>query len=163
MTSAVVVPLPTRRATRRLGAAIASGARAGDVIVLEGPLGAGKTFLARAIARGLGVAASVPVQSPTFALVHELPARLTLRHADLYRLGSAQELEELGLGEAQPEAVTLVEWGARFGDALAHDRLEVTLERPKEGPRRAHLLARGARARTLLEHVTSALAAPARP
>lgn len=158
-----MLSLPTRRATRRLGAALAAVLRVGDVVVLEGPLGAGKTFLARAIARGLGVPSSLPVQSPTFALVHELPARVPLVHADLYRLGSAAELTELGLDEARAASIVVVEWGARFGDALARDRLEVTLERPIDGPRRALVVAHGARAEDLLEQVVTALAAPAAP
>ncbi len=133
------------------------------MVLLEGALGAGKTFLARAIARGLGVPSDVPVQSPTFALVHELPARVPLRHADLYRLGSASELDELGLDESSAEAITIVEWGARFGDSLGRDRLEITLERPIDAVRRAVLRAHGNRAETLLAHVMTALAVPAAP
>lgn len=162
--SAVEVPLPTRRATRRLGAALAGALVPGDVVVLEGPLGAGKTFLARAVARALGVPASVPVTSPTFALVHELPgARVRLVHADLYRLGSASELAELGLDDAAASAILLCEWGARFGDALAPDRLEVALERPIDGPRRARLTPHGARAHAVRDSVLTALAVPAGP
>jgi tRNA threonylcarbamoyl adenosine modification protein YjeE len=158
-----VLPLPTRRATRRLGSALASGVRVGDVIVLEGPLGAGKTFLARGIARGLGVPSAVPVTSPTFGLVHELAGRIAIVHADLYRIGSAHELAELGLDEARERAVLLVEWGARFGDALAADRLEIALSRPIDGPRAAKMTAHGPRAHALLEHLATALAAPAMP
>ena len=158
-----MVPLPTRRATQRLGRALASCLQLGDVLVLEGPLGAGKTFLARAVARGLGVPVSVPVSSPTFALVHELAARVRLVHADLYRLGAAAEIAELGLDEARESAITIVEWGARFGDALAPDRLEITLERPIDAPRRAVLAAHGVRSEALLHATMSALAAPSPP
>lgn len=157
------VPLPNRRATRRLGSALASLVQAGDVLVLEGPLGAGKTFLARAIARGLGVPSSTPVQSPTFALMHELAGRLPIVHADLYRLGSALELVELGLDEAREAAVAIVEWGARFGDALAEDRLEIALARPIEGPRAARITAYGARSHALLAGLVTALAVPSQP
>jgi tRNA threonylcarbamoyl adenosine modification protein YjeE len=157
------VPLPTRRATRRLGSALASTLRIGDVVVLEGSLGAGKTFLARAVARALGVPSSIPVTSPTFGLVHELEGRVRVVHADLYRLGSASELVELGLDEARASAITIVEWGARFGDALAPDRLVITLERPIAGPRRALFAPFGERAETLTASLVTALAVVAPP
>src|SRR5688500_1791946 len=97
MTEVLELPLPTRRATQRLGAALGAALRGGDFVVLEGDLGAGKTFLVRAIARALGVPAAVAVTSPTFALVHELSGRVPIVHADLYRLEEADELVEIGL------------------------------------------------------------------
>ncbi len=163
MTTLAAVPLPTRRATRRLGAALADASCPGDVLVLEGPLGAGKTFLARAIARALGVPSTVPVASPTFGLVHQLAGRVPVVHADLYRIGAAAELPELGLDEARLGAVAIVEWGARFGDALSPERLVVTIERPIDGARRALLSAHGARAHALAVQVASTLAAPGSP
>lgn len=91
--SELFVSLPTRRATLRLALALARSVRRGDLVFLEGELGAGKTFLVRGLARGLGVPTAIPIQSPTFALVHEHAVSLgdgqgeaTLRHADLYRL-----------------------------------------------------------------------------
>jgi tRNA threonylcarbamoyladenosine biosynthesis protein TsaE len=118
VTRPIACTLRTRRDTRRLGAALGAVLRAGDLAVFTGDLGAGKTFLVRAIARALGVRG--PVTSPTFTLVHEyaLPGRGVLLHADLYRLrgGTAQALEtevaRLGLRERRAEgAIVLVEWG----------------------------------------------------
>jgi tRNA threonylcarbamoyladenosine biosynthesis protein TsaE len=112
--------LATRRDTTRLGAAIARALEPGDLVLLVGELGAGKTFLARAIARGLGVPREVAVTSPTFTLVREYAtARAVLLHADLYRLRDAvdstktrADVLRLGLAERRDEgAIVLVEWG----------------------------------------------------
>lgn len=149
----LVLELPNRRATTRLGRALAALLVPGDVVFLEGPLGAGKTFLTRAIARGLGVPSDVPVQSPTFALVHELDGRVPIVHADLYRLGDVRELTELGLEETMRDAITLVEWGARFANDIAPAHLEIALARPIDAPRTATLRARGDR----MIQVTNAL------
>jgi len=113
--------LRSRRDTRRLGAAIARALEAGDLAILSGDLGAGKTFLVRAIARALGVGGTVT--SPTFALVQEYATpRAPLVHADLYRLrgpGLAAEVARLGLRERRREgAILLVEWGEEAAEAL---------------------------------------------
>jgi tRNA threonylcarbamoyladenosine biosynthesis protein TsaE len=128
MAEVLELALPTRRATQRLGAALGAALLAGDLVVLEGDLGAGKTFLVRAIARALGVPSAVPVTSPTFALVHELGGRLPIVHADLYRLDAADELVELGLRDRiGGDAVVLVEWGARFVEALGVPDVRIDL------------------------------------
>jgi tRNA threonylcarbamoyladenosine biosynthesis protein TsaE len=128
--------LRSRRDTTRLGAAIARVLEPGDLVVLAGDLGAGKTFLARAIARSLGVKGAVT--SPTFTLVQEYGTdRGPLLHVDLYRLREsktplAREIARLGLRERRAEgAILLVEWGEDGVDALGGDpaliiRLEVT-------------------------------------
>jgi tRNA threonylcarbamoyl adenosine modification protein YjeE len=110
--------LGTRRATSRLGRLIAAKLQPGDLVLLCGPLGAGKTFLARAIARGLGVPESVAVTSPTFTLVHEYDGgkHPKMVHADLYRLLESpnleQEIARLGLREQRSDgAIVVVEWG----------------------------------------------------
>lgn len=121
MAAAIVRRLRTRSDTRRLGAAIARTLEPGDLVVLSGDLGAGKTFLAKAIARALGVVGVVT--SPTFPLVQEYATqRGMLVHADLYRLlGNtlADEVARLGLREMRAERVILVvEWGEGAIDAL---------------------------------------------
>ena len=124
MTAAIVRKLRTGSDTRRLGAAIARRLQPGDLVVLSGDLGAGKTFLVRAIARALGVVGVVT--SPTFTLVQEYRTeRGTLVHADLYRLlenaacSLADEVARLGLREMRAEgAILVVEWGEGAIDAL---------------------------------------------
>ena len=102
----------------RLGSVLGDALVPGDLVILEGELGAGKTFLVRHLARALGVAADDPVTSPTFALVHEFDGRIPLVHADLYRIDRAVDVHELGLSARREDAVTCVEWGERFVSVL---------------------------------------------
>jgi tRNA threonylcarbamoyladenosine biosynthesis protein TsaE len=113
-------------ATQSLGAALGDTLAAGDVLLLSGDLGAGKTRLTKGIARGLGV--SEPVTSPTFnmMLVHE--GRLPLYHFDLYRLDEPSQLEELDyFGTIEADGVSVVEWGDRFSEARPPDGVIITL------------------------------------
>lgn len=136
--------------TRAWGQRLARNLAPGDVVLLSGPLGSGKTEFVRGVAEGLGVRATVT--SPTFTLLHRYDGRLPLFHADLYRLEDPAELWELGL-EAVAEAggVLLVEWGER-GRHLFPEALEVHLEpeEPGENQRRLSAVARGERPRALL-------------
>ena len=154
------VELPSRRYTIRLARALAPRLEGGDLVVLAGDLGAGKTFFARALCRALGVPQEIPVTSPTFTLVHEYEGRVPVAHADLYRLGGgaaedpAGELAQLGLRDRRAEgAVLVVEWGEPFAEALGGDALTVRLLAAGEaGPagRAAELSAAGARSADLL-------------
>lgn len=154
------IELPDRRATKCLARALAGAIAPGDAVILRGPLGAGKTFFVRAVCRALGLPEAIPVQSPTFTLVRELPTRPPVAHADLYRLGSFEEAEQLGLPELRDRGyLLLVEWGERYADALGPDRLEIGLTL---GPRRAQLQADGPRSQRLgagILHATHALIA----
>lgn len=109
---------------QRLGAAL----RAGDLVLLVGELGAGKTTLAQGIGAGLGVAGEV--LSPTFVIarVHR-DGRVPMVHVDAYRLGSVEEVDDLDLDASLEESVTLVEWGEGKAERLAVDRLEVRIAR----------------------------------
>ncbi len=128
MTSTVALALCTRsvEATRSVGEALAPLAHAGDLVVLEGELGAGKTAFTQGFARGLGVEG--PVTSPTFTLVHEHRGRMLLHHLDVYRLERLAELADLGLAELLDDGgVTLIEWGDAVVSALPSDHLEVRI------------------------------------
>ena len=103
--------------SQAVAAALASVVRAGDVILLSGDLGAGKTTFAQGFARALGV--TEPVTSPTFTLLNEYRGRLRVLHADVYRLDSLQEVIDLGIGElVEEDSVALVEWGEAAAPAL---------------------------------------------
>jgi tRNA threonylcarbamoyladenosine biosynthesis protein TsaE len=123
--------------TFELGQRVARDLRGGDLVSLEGPLGAGKTVFARGIAAGLYLA-SEEVSSPTFTLVHEhRGGRLTLYHVDLYRLEAAAEIETLGLRDLlTAAAVVVVEWGERLPEVYRRDAVVVRLSDLGEGSRR---------------------------
>ncbi|GAB4144669.1 MAG: tRNA (adenosine(37)-N6)-threonylcarbamoyltransferase complex ATPase subunit type 1 TsaE [Sphingomonadales bacterium] len=112
-------------ATAVLAARLAPLLRAGDVLALDGPLGSGKTHFARALIHALGVNEDVP--SPTFTLVQVYDAAgLPIWHCDLYRLGGADEAEELGLDDAFADALCLIEWPQRLADRLPANALHVS-------------------------------------
>ncbi|RBP98287.1 tRNA (adenosine(37)-N6)-threonylcarbamoyltransferase complex ATPase subunit type 1 TsaE [Bifidobacterium aemilianum] len=150
------VEVPTGEDMRSLGERLARQVRGGDLLLLSGPLGAGKTTLAQGFGRGLGI--SGPIVSPTFTIARELqgcfadgsPARLV--HVDAYRLGGngfapgqdqvgrlLDELESLGLDEELEDpsegTVVLMEWGEQMASALGSERLEIHIERPPAAAR----------------------------
>jgi tRNA threonylcarbamoyladenosine biosynthesis protein TsaE len=123
------VDVPTAADMRHLGERLAGLLRAGDLVVLSGSLGAGKTTLTQGIGAGLGVRG--PVTSPTFVIARQHPSLRggpDLVHADAYRLGSALELDDLDLDADMASAVTVVEWGEGLAEGLADDRLEISIE-----------------------------------
>jgi tRNA threonylcarbamoyladenosine biosynthesis protein TsaE len=112
--------------TRALGERLGALLRAGDVVVLDGDLGAGTTVLTKGIAVALGI--TEPIVSPTFTIVREYDAPLPLVHVDVYRLEQLQELHDLGFDDlVAGEAVTVVEWGDRVSPALPGERIRVVL------------------------------------
>ena len=120
---------------RDLGRRLAALLRAGDLVILAGPLGAGKTTLVQGIGAGLGVRG--PVTSPTFVIARFHPPLAgggpALVHADAYRLGSFSEVDDLDLDTDAGSAVTVVEWGTGLAEPLAEDRLEITIEPDQDG------------------------------
>jgi tRNA threonylcarbamoyladenosine biosynthesis protein TsaE len=138
------VKLATVDDTRDLGARLARIARAGDLILLTGPLGAGKTALTQGIGAGLAVAAAVT--SPTFVIsrVHR-GGRLPLVHVDAYRLGGRLELDDLDLDASVEDSLTVVEWGEGVAEQLSGEYLEIRLDRADDATevRVAHLRPHG--------------------
>ncbi len=135
--------------TRRLGEALGRAAEAGDVILLSGELGAGKTVFVQGIARGLKFEG--PVSSKSFVLLGEYAGRLTLYHADLFRLESPHEVEELALEEISSDGVLVVEWPERGDIVLPAERLTLRFEVTGPETRRITPETSGTRAQALAE------------
>ena len=143
-------PAETRALAARLGQRLASG----DVVALNGELGSGKTEFVHGLAQGLGVPPEVPVASPSFALAHEYPGRVTLIHLDLYRLENLPpellpDLEEYLSGDQ----VVAVEWAERLAPLLPADYLEVLLTITGESQRALIFIGHGPRGLELARRV----------
>lgn len=123
------VQVPTGEDMRALGRRLSSVLRAGDLLVLSGPLGAGKTTLVQGIGEGLRVRGAVT--SPTFVIARVHPplgGGPALVHADAYRLGGVAEVDDLDLDSDAASSVTVVEWGEGLAEGLSEDRLEISIE-----------------------------------
>jgi tRNA threonylcarbamoyladenosine biosynthesis protein TsaE len=127
------IDLPDADATSQLGATLAAALRPGDTVCLFGPLGAGKSTLARGLIRAL-TTPDEEVPSPTFTLVQTYDAGdLVVAHFDLYRLTDPDEIHELGLDEALDEGAALIEWPERLEGRLPPDRLDIVIAPEGEG------------------------------
>lgn len=130
MTEPVETVAESAEQSRALGEKLAGVLRAGDLLILIGDLGAGKTTFTQGLGIGLGVRG--PVTSPTFVIARVHPSLVggpALVHADAYRLGGIAELDDLDLDTSLDEAVTVVEWGEGVAERLAETRLEITITR----------------------------------
>lgn len=128
------VTAPSADAMRALGRRLAGLLQAGDLVILNGALGAGKTTLAQGIGEGLGVRG--PVTSPTFVIARVHPSMTggpALVHADAYRLASPVEVDDLDLDATVDSSVTVIEWGGGLAEGLAADRLEITITPAGQG------------------------------
>lgn len=139
----ITLVLPEADDTRYVGEQLAGVLRAGDLLILTGDLGAGKTTLTQGLGTGLGVRGQVT--SPTFVIARIHPGPLPLVHVDAYRLHDSAELDDLDLDTDLDLAVTVVEWGTGLAEALAGDRLELTLHRAPDDVRTLRIQARGSR------------------
>lgn len=136
----------TDREMRALGRRLAENLRSGDLVVLSGPLGAGKTTLTQGLAEGLHVRG--PITSPTFVLARTHPPLAggpSLVHVDAYRIGDAVELDDLDLDTELPDSVTVIEWGAELAEGLADQRLDIAIERHPDDRRTVHMTGVGSR------------------
>lgn len=125
-----------------------------SMVALIGELGAGKTLLAKGIAKGLGVEDEREVSSPSFVLVNEYRGRLPVHHVDLYRLRDSVEVEDIGWEEfISGPGVTLVEWAEKVPDLLPEERIEVHLHWVGAGERRLVFVGKGQAAKDLVNHL----------
>ncbi len=150
----MMIQIPCRMVadTMAVGRRLASLVKPGDVVLLAGPLGSGKTMFAAGLAEGLGV--EDRVSSPSYVLVKRYRGFLTLVHADVYRLGSLAELEDLDLDDAE-DGVLVVEWGHAVAGGLPADHLVVTFTVRDDGTRLLELVARGSWQRRPLQELTA--------
>lgn len=127
--------------TRAVGRRLASLLRSGDVVLLAGDLGAGKTVFAGGIGEGLGL--DQPVVSPTFVLARRYQGLMPMVHVDLYRLGSFSEIDDLDLDSEAADGVMVVEWGQAAEQSFGDDYLLVRIEADPSGERILELIPRG--------------------
>ncbi|HJV36536.1 tRNA (adenosine(37)-N6)-threonylcarbamoyltransferase complex ATPase subunit type 1 TsaE [Geomonas sp.] len=147
--------------TAELGARLGRLLRPGDFIALVGELGAGKTQFAKGIATGLDVDADTPVTSPTYTILNIYQGRVPLYHFDLYRLESAEQVEELGFDEYfAGDGACVVEWAERLGDEVPAQALIVSFAHAGGDERSICFTPSGVRGRALLEHLFSLPPAP---
>lgn len=143
-------------ATTQVGIALGKLVSPGDVLLLQGPLGTGKTCMTQGLAQGMGI--TTPVTSPTFILVNQYPGTLTLYHIDLYRLETVVEAEDLGLDDYFfGDGVCVVEWPERAFAAMPPEHLLVVLEHTGELQRHLTFVAAGERHQTLLRQLQEVL------
>jgi tRNA threonylcarbamoyladenosine biosynthesis protein TsaE len=147
----IEITCPTADDTRALGRLLAASLGAGDVLLLKGDLGAGKTVLAGGIAEGLGV--EEQVTSPTFVLVRSYEGLMPFIHADVYRLGSTAEIEDLDLPDEALEGVLAVEWGDVAEQQFGEDHLLIEISVEDDGTRVVRLVPGGSWAERSFEGV----------
>jgi tRNA threonylcarbamoyladenosine biosynthesis protein TsaE len=161
MDAPLVIDAPDPEATRAFGRRLARALSPNLVVALVGPLGAGKTHLARAVAEGLNIDDPSRVTSPTFVLIQEYPTEPPLYHFDAYRLGSPDEFYDLGAHEYfDAGGVCLVEWADRVAAALPADVLRIAIQVTGATSRRFTVEATGEQSRDVLRKLSSEVLSP---
>jgi tRNA threonylcarbamoyladenosine biosynthesis protein TsaE len=161
MTAVLTLPSTSAEETRRLGGRLGALLKAGDVVLLSGELGAGKTVFVQGIARGMGFAGSV--SSKSFVLLGEYAGRVRLYHADLYRLEEPEQVLELALDEISADGVLVVEWPERAGGGVLPDEhVRIEFEVTAEETRALQVSPEGERGGRLVEAMRGDLATPGR-
>jgi tRNA threonylcarbamoyladenosine biosynthesis protein TsaE len=155
MAQTLEITTHSAEATQDIGRALGALTQAGDLILLNGTLGAGKTTLTQGIAWGLGV--EEYAHSPTFILVHEYHGRVKLHHLDLYRIDDPREVEELGIDEFLTDSACVVEWAEKAIDLFPEEHLLVELTELSEGNRSLRLTPTGERYVRLVEEIARGL------
>jgi len=149
----VILHCATEADTRAVGRRLAALLRAGDIVLLAGDLGAGKTVFAGGIGEGLGL--DEPVVSPTFVIVRRYTGLMPMVHVDLYRVGSLAEIDDLDLDLEANDGVLVVEWGQAAEQAFGDDHLVVRITPDGDGARSIELIPRGSWAGRPLEELAS--------
>jgi len=154
----LIVKLPTLEHTQALGRIIGNAASPGQIILLDGGLGAGKTTITQAIGRGLEVEPQYYITSPTFSIIHEYPGRIPLYHMDFYRINDEVELVELGIEEyLYGNGLSVIEWPERLGGLTPEVRLQIKIDITGDESRTATLTAVGPGWESLLTAVADHL------
>lgn len=149
---------PGEECSLLLGRKIGELLEPGDILVLKGELGAGKTLLVRGIAQGLGVPSGTRVTSPTFTIINEYSGRLRLYHLDLYRISGPHELETLPWEESLfGNGVAAIEWPERLGSLLPPDHLEINIAFVADEKRKIYISGRGTRSRERVARIIELL------
>lgn len=149
----IEVRCATPNDTEALGGRVASSLRPGDIVVLAGGLGAGKTLFAKGLATGLGV--EEPVVSPSFVLVREYRSGfMPMIHADVYRLGSINEFDDLDVLEMSKQGVLVIEWGGAVESALPPDHLRIDFQVDDDDSRVLRFKSEGSWAMRELDYLT---------
>ena len=153
----ISVTTSSEAATQALGSALAPMACAGDVLILSGDLGAGKTQFTKGLAVGLGVVE--PVTSPTFNILLVHQGRIPLYHFDLYRLGTSEQLDDLDYwGVLEADGIAVVEWGDRFPDAVPPECVSVSISIVSDDERLVRVAGVGPRGEALVQEWSRACA-----
>ncbi len=127
--------------TVRLGEKLGAAMKKGDIALLTGELGTGKTTLTRGICRGLGISEGITVRSPTFTMIHDYPGDVNIRHVDLYRIEGNDDLESIGLFDQAFNGVTIIEWAEKLDEPESFGTIRVNVTDIAEKERKLEIKA----------------------